>query len=145
MRLFWCYGTERLNAYINRWIHDRAQPLTNLVNAYRSRRVVDYLPPESIASCRTQAKDFPGLTETMDRLVADTEVPSGVSIMVDLADVPYACPRSPCPLQLSPTWHRPKVELARECATRTSSLAVSISNLSWKRDSGLYLSTHSYT
>ena len=95
MRLFWCYGNERLNAYINRWIHDRAQPLTNLVNAYRSRRVVDYLPPESIASCRTQAKDFPGLTETMDRLVADTEVPArGVSITAARAKAlaPYAVP-----------------------------------------------------
>ena len=103
MRLFWCYGNERLNAYINRWIHDRAQPLTNLVNAYRSRRVVDYLPPESIASCRTQAKDFPGLTETMDRLVADTEVPArGVSINITAARAkalaPYAVPAHYVPL-----------------------------------------------
>ena len=101
MRLFWCYGNERLNAYINRWIHDRAQPLTNLVNAYRSRRVVDYLPPESIASCRTQAKDFPGLTETMDRLVADTEVPArGESITVARAKAhaPYAVPAHYVPL-----------------------------------------------
>ena len=101
MRLFWCYGNERLNAYINRWIHDRAQPLTNLVNAYRSRRIVDYLPLESIASCRNLSVDFPGLTETMDRLVADTEVPTrGVSITAARAraGVPYAVPVQYVPL-----------------------------------------------
>ena len=101
MRLFWCYGNERLNAYINRWIHDRAQPLANLVNAYRSRRIADYLPAESIASCRNLSTDFPGLTETMDRLVADTEMPTrGVSITVARASagVPYAVPAEYVPL-----------------------------------------------
>ena len=101
MRLFWCYGNERLNAYINRWIHDRAHPLTNLVNAYRSRRVADYLPAESIASCRKLSMDFPGLTETMDRLVADVEVPArGVSITLarERAEAPYAVPAHYVPL-----------------------------------------------